>query len=233
MTPPWSLQTRLYWIRPGASLATSLVVTRWSQSQGAGAVEAEAAHVADVEEADAAADGLVLLDDGRVLHRHRPAAEVDHPAAVRPVPVEERGLQRRGGLGGRHRGGPSRSGPPHRGAGPISGLPGRWRRAGGGSRTIRADRPGRDRDGPRRSGDSSGPGRRSTTGLRPGAAPGRHRFKGPIGRGRSPRDSSCRTWRPGLASLAIPPQETGGRARRRGRSRTAPDATEARDVHQG
>ncbi len=53
---------------------------------GVGPLEAEPAHVADVEEPGPLADGLVLLRDRRVLHRHRPAAELHHPAAVRDVP---------------------------------------------------------------------------------------------------------------------------------------------------
>ena len=43
--------------------------------------DADVAHVADVEDADAVADGEVLLHqsaDGGVLHRHVPAVEIDH-----------------------------------------------------------------------------------------------------------------------------------------------------------
>ena len=60
-----------------------------------GPVEREPAHVADVEQPDALADGLVLLDDRRVLDGHRPAAELDEPAAVGLVPGVQRGLQER------------------------------------------------------------------------------------------------------------------------------------------
>jgi hypothetical protein len=36
------------------------------------------AHVADIEETDGVPDRVVLLDDSRILHRHVPAAEIDH-----------------------------------------------------------------------------------------------------------------------------------------------------------
>ena len=41
--------------------------------------------------ADRGAGGLVLGGDRRVLDRHLPAGEVDHPPAVCDVPIEERG----------------------------------------------------------------------------------------------------------------------------------------------
>ena len=53
------------------------------------AVEGEAAHVADVKDPHPLPHGLVLGDDGRVLHGHEPAAELDDPAAVGLVPIEE------------------------------------------------------------------------------------------------------------------------------------------------
>ena len=53
------------------------------------AVEGEAAHVADVKDPHPLPHGLVLGDDGRVLHGHQPAAELDDPAAVGLVPIEE------------------------------------------------------------------------------------------------------------------------------------------------
>ena len=46
-------------------------------------VERQPAHVADVEKPDPLPHRLVLFDDGRVLDGHRPAAELDEPAAVR------------------------------------------------------------------------------------------------------------------------------------------------------
>ena len=60
--------------------------------------EDEAAHVRNVEQPGAAAGGEVLGDDaGRVLHRHVPAAEVDHPGAGGDVlGVEGRAQQSRG-----------------------------------------------------------------------------------------------------------------------------------------
>jgi hypothetical protein len=45
------------------------------------AVEAQPTHVRDVEEARGCADGGVLIDDARVLYRHRVASERDHAAA--------------------------------------------------------------------------------------------------------------------------------------------------------
>jgi hypothetical protein len=66
----------------------------FQQGQGAGALDQEPSHVADVEEPDALADGLVLLQDRGILHGHRPAAELDETAAVAAVPGVERGLQR-------------------------------------------------------------------------------------------------------------------------------------------
>jgi hypothetical protein len=55
----------------------------------------ELAHVADVEEADCAADGAVLLDDTRVLHGHFPAAERHHAGAGLDVRVVERSALQR------------------------------------------------------------------------------------------------------------------------------------------
>ena len=54
---------------------------------GSGAVEAESSHVGDVEQSDGGTDGGMFIGDRGVLHRHRPAGEVDHSAAVRSVPV--------------------------------------------------------------------------------------------------------------------------------------------------
>ena len=50
--------------------------------ENAGPVESQPPHVADVEQADALPDCLVLFHDRRVLDGHRPAAELDEPAAV-------------------------------------------------------------------------------------------------------------------------------------------------------
>ena len=60
----------------------------------------EPAHVGDVEEARAPPGREVFRDDpGPVLDRHLPPREVDHPAAVLPVPAVERGPLE-GGKGG-------------------------------------------------------------------------------------------------------------------------------------
>ena len=77
-----------------------LVSTCWRNGHGAGAAKDEAPHVADVEEAGAAARGEVLGDDARgVLDGHVPAAEVDHAGAERHVTVvERRALERARGL---------------------------------------------------------------------------------------------------------------------------------------
>ena len=57
-----------------------------------GAPEPEPAHVGDVEETRVPAGREVLRDDpAPVLDRHIPPRKVDPPAAVRPVPVVERG----------------------------------------------------------------------------------------------------------------------------------------------
>ena len=60
------------------------------ERDGAGAAEHEAAHVRDVEETASAPRREVLRDDaGGVLHRHLPAAEVDHLRAGGDVLVVE------------------------------------------------------------------------------------------------------------------------------------------------
>ena len=48
---------------------------------GLGPANFDLAHVADVEQADGAPDGVVLLEDPGILDGHVPAAEVDHPGA--------------------------------------------------------------------------------------------------------------------------------------------------------
>ncbi len=54
------------------------------------------AHVADVEEADGIADGVVLVDDAGVLDGHIPAAEIDHFGAESPMDgIEGRVAERR------------------------------------------------------------------------------------------------------------------------------------------
>ena len=42
---------------------------------GTASLDNQLAHVRNIENADAVSDGLMFLDDARVLHRHEPAAE--------------------------------------------------------------------------------------------------------------------------------------------------------------
>src|SRR5690606_37872561 len=56
---------------------------------GVGPFEAKATHVRYVEERRRLPRRRVFVDDRRVLHRHRPAGEIDHPAAMRDAPVVE------------------------------------------------------------------------------------------------------------------------------------------------
>jgi hypothetical protein len=48
--------------------------------------------VRNIEQADGRARGLVFGDDRGVLDGHRPAGEIDQPAAMRGVPVVKRRL---------------------------------------------------------------------------------------------------------------------------------------------
>ena len=52
--------------------------------------KAKPPHVRDIEHADRISGRVVFFGDRRVLHRHRPAGEIDHPAAVCDVPIVER-----------------------------------------------------------------------------------------------------------------------------------------------
>ncbi len=54
-------------------------------------VDFDLAHVADIEDADGIANGVVLGDDAGILDGHIPAAEIDHPGAERAMD----GVQRR------------------------------------------------------------------------------------------------------------------------------------------
>jgi hypothetical protein len=47
----------------------------------------ELAHVIDVEQTGTVADGVMLIENAAVLHRHIPAAKLDHPCAERNVRV--------------------------------------------------------------------------------------------------------------------------------------------------
>ena len=71
--------------------------------------ELDLAHVADVEQPDAGAHGLVLFEDGLVLHGHRPAPEVDDARPKRYMSLIKRGAARGGGRSCRG-GGVSRGG---------------------------------------------------------------------------------------------------------------------------
>src|ERR1700683_4294803 len=76
--------------------------------EGSGASEADIAHVADVEDADAGADGHVLVDDATTdrcgaLDRHIPAVKLHHLRAHLPMNGVQRGLANR--LGNRARNG--------------------------------------------------------------------------------------------------------------------------------
>ena len=64
---------------------------------GAGAGEQHLAHVGDVEDAGAAADGEVLVADPRVLERHLVTAELDHPRPEGDVAVPEGSAPGHGG----------------------------------------------------------------------------------------------------------------------------------------
>ncbi len=52
--------------------------------------EPQPPHVRNVEQPDCASHGIVLGHDRRVLHRHRPAGEIDQPPAVCGMPGMER-----------------------------------------------------------------------------------------------------------------------------------------------
>ena len=75
---------------PGRHVVDAAGEHRIEKRGGVGAVDDQPAHVRDVEQPDGPPRGLVLVDDRPVLHGHRPAGEVDHPAAVGDVPVVQR-----------------------------------------------------------------------------------------------------------------------------------------------
>ena len=66
------------------------------QARGFRPADLDLAHVADVEQADRRAHGLVLVDDAGVLHGHVPAAEIDHPGAQRAMDGIQRRVRRSG-----------------------------------------------------------------------------------------------------------------------------------------
>ena len=67
--------------------------------RGFEAVDFDLAHVADIEEADGAAHGVVLIDDAGVLDGHVPPAEIHHSGSQGSMNGMERsGFERgRGG----------------------------------------------------------------------------------------------------------------------------------------
>ena len=78
-----------------ARLQRPCIVGQHAQQERLGArpLDAESAHVGDVEQAGAPPGGEVFLDDpGGVVDRHVPAAECDHPGAVRDMPAVQDGL---------------------------------------------------------------------------------------------------------------------------------------------
>ena len=65
---------------------------RVERGRGLLALDPQLAHVRQVEQPGPLADGAVLLEDGRVLDRHPPAGEVDHPGAEGLVSGRQRRL---------------------------------------------------------------------------------------------------------------------------------------------
>ena len=55
--------------------------------------EPQPAHMGNVGDGHRVAGNRVLVDDRRILDRHGPACEIDHPCTVCHVPVKQRGPQ--------------------------------------------------------------------------------------------------------------------------------------------
>ena len=67
--------------------------------KGLGTADLDFTHMTDIKEPHGAPDGMVLINDARVLHGHIPASKVDHLSAVGPMHrVEGRGFENAGGL---------------------------------------------------------------------------------------------------------------------------------------
>ena len=62
------------------------------------AADIDFAHVADIEQTGGAADGVMLLDQAGILHRHVPAAEIDHLGLRGPMYLIQRSFAKRIGL---------------------------------------------------------------------------------------------------------------------------------------
>ena len=76
---------------PGGVVARDVLDCR----EGVAARNLDLAHVADIEQPAAGPDGLMLVDDPRVLDGHVPTAVLDHAGAERSVTRVERGLSER------------------------------------------------------------------------------------------------------------------------------------------
>ena len=93
---PAAVVSAEYWIWPTARRDASLLVIHCTAASASRAGQLDLAHVADVEQPGARADGQVLVGDAGVFDGHVPAAELDHASAGRPVPgVEWSLLERR------------------------------------------------------------------------------------------------------------------------------------------
>src|SRR5678809_157688 len=91
-------------VEDGAALVTAARVERLTDCEpgdvvrdlvvddrdGEFAAEEKLPHMADVEDARGGADRLVLVDDPRVLNRHFPTGEGDHPSVKLDVLLVER-----------------------------------------------------------------------------------------------------------------------------------------------
>ena len=93
---PRSPQISEYCARPCAEPPGVVRGEPLDELEGVRAAHVEAAHVREVEDADASPHGQVLGPDaGLVLDRHVPAAEVDHAGSGGEMPVVEGGPEER------------------------------------------------------------------------------------------------------------------------------------------
>lgn len=56
------------------------------QGTGTVSIKPQATHVRDIKDGDTLPRGLVFVHDRRVLNRHLPASEIDHPRTLLLVP---------------------------------------------------------------------------------------------------------------------------------------------------